>query len=121
MLITGTGKLLPLHIPQTSHYSHYISLKNNNFDNTVVRINNSNQMMQENNILKRNISNILNTVYMGDFSGSEKINNTCVNMVHMGQWTDISLYKFRIFLNSSDNGGGGSSLHTTSEMFHIYT
>jgi len=28
MLITGTGKLLPLHIPKTSHYSHYISLKN---------------------------------------------------------------------------------------------
>jgi hypothetical protein len=97
MLITGTDKLLPLHIPKTSHYSHYISLKNNNLDNIVDRINNSKQMMQENNILKRNITDIVNTPYMGDLSGSEKINNTCLKMVHTGQWTAISLYKVRIF------------------------
>jgi len=92
MLITGTGKLLPLHIPRTSHYPHYISLKNNNLDNTVARINNSKQIMQENIILKRNISGTVNTPCMG-----EKINNTCLKMAHMGQWTAISLYKVRIF------------------------
>ena len=59
---------------------------------------------------------------MGDFSGSEKINITCVKMAHMGKWTDISLYKVRIFLNSSDNGEGGclKSAHNIANVPYTY-
>jgi hypothetical protein len=84
MLITGMGNLLPLHIPKTSRYFRYISLRNNHFGITVVRTSNSEQMMWENATSRSNTSDIMKHCYVDDSYGTEEINDSCGKMNNMG-------------------------------------